>query len=273
SQEREQTAQKNRQTLHGLEQVCEKLVHEKASVRNTLANAQKECLSLLAACALLSGALCPLCGRLCAMSSQRDLLQGQVNQTGSLLLALPTNVESNPDEARPRRAKGLVYVFRRAVIVVLAANRLRLLAQHSRSLFIWTDGSRGSTGLQVCVGESRGRHRLQFCSTGFEEERVDCIEARDWLTSSNLYTAIISSISELQDVLNRTDPDSWLSGHSLLSAARNSFANLMGNLSILMETAQVNPCRCTAYLERDSLVQRLACGLHRVNAQAPEAGS
>ncbi|XP_023799613.1 mucin-12-like isoform X4 [Cyanistes caeruleus] len=46
----------------------------------------------------------------------------------------------------------------------------------------------------------------------------------------------------------------------------------MDNLSVLMETVQGNPCGCRAYLERDSLIQRLACGLHRVNAQALEAG-
>lgn len=44
---------------------------------------------------------------------------------------------------------------------------------------------------------------LQFCFTEFEEEGVDCIEALDWLTSCNLYTAIISSTSELQDVLSK----------------------------------------------------------------------
>ncbi|KAM4752990.1 coiled-coil domain-containing protein 171-like isoform 1-T1 [Cyanocitta cristata] len=211
------------------------------------------------------------------MSSQRDLLQEQVNlhgsvnqKIGSLLRALLTSVENHQDEARlrQRRAKVLVYVFRRAVIAVLASNRLRLLAQHSSSLCIWTDGSRGSTGIRVCVGESRGRRNV----SRFEEEGVDCIEALDWLTSSNLYTAIISSVSELQDVLNKPDPKFWHSGDSLISAARKSFAKLMDNLSILMEAAQVNACRCTAYLERDSLLQRLACGLHRVNAQALEAG-
>ncbi|XP_016161078.1 PREDICTED: coiled-coil domain-containing protein 171-like [Ficedula albicollis] len=107
---------------------------------------------------------------------------------------------------------------------------------------------------------------------GFEKEGVDCIEALDWLTSSNLYAAIISSFSELQDVLSRPDSNSWVSGHSLISPARNSFAKLMDNLSMLMETVQGKPCECRAYLEKDSLIQRLASGLHRANAQALEAG-
>ncbi|NWH41213.1 CC171 protein, partial [Chloropsis hardwickii] len=281
AQECEEMAQKKRQKLYGLEQMCKKLAHENNSMRNTFSNAHKDRSSLLAACALLSGALYPLYNRLFAMSCQQDIFQDQMNRHQlanqkiiSLLYALPTNMKNNQDEGRlrQRRAKHLVYVFRRAVIAVLAANRLRALARYSCTLFVWTHGSRGGTGIQVCVGESRGRCHLRFCFTGFEEEGVDCIEALDWLTSSNLSTAIISSISELEDVLSKQDPNSWLSGHSLISAARNCFAKLMDNLSILMETVQGNLCGCRVYLERGSLMQRLACGLCRVNAQALEAG-
>ncbi|NWY70653.1 CC171 protein, partial [Erithacus rubecula] len=207
AQEYEKTAQKSRQKVYCLEQICEKLARENNSMRNALSHSDKERSSLLAACALLSGAVCPLYSRLCTVSSQRDILQDQANLHGlvnqkirSLLYALPTNMESNQDEERlrQRRAKELIYVFRRAVIAVLAANRLRALARYSYSLFVWTDGSRGSTRIQVCVGESKGRHH----ESSFEEKEVDCIEALGWLTSSNLYTAIISSFSELQDVLS-----------------------------------------------------------------------
>ncbi|XP_041336261.1 coiled-coil domain-containing protein 171-like, partial [Pyrgilauda ruficollis] len=276
AQDCEETEQKNRQKLYGLEQICEQLAHENNSMKNTLLDAFKARSSLLAACALLSGALCPLYGRLSAMSCQRDILQEQVNQHQllnqkiiRLLHDLPTMVESNQDKGRlrQRRAKRLVYVFRRAVIAVLAANRLRALARYSCTFFIWTGGSRGNNGIQVCVGESRGRHMSRF-----EEEGVDCIEALDWLSSSNLYTAIISSISELEHVLSKQDAHLWLSGHSLISAAGSCFAKLMDNLSLLMETAQGSIRGCRAYLERDSLIQRLARGLHRVNAQALEAG-
>uniref|UniRef100_A0A8C9MIH5 Coiled-coil domain containing 171 n=1 Tax=Serinus canaria TaxID=9135 RepID=A0A8C9MIH5_SERCA len=274
TQECEETEQKNRQKLFGLEKICKQLAHENSSMKSTLSNSQKDCSSLLAACALLSGALCSLYSQLCAMSCQRCILQEQVNQHQllnqkiiSLLYALPAVVERNQDEGRlrQRRAKRLVYVFRRAVIAVLAANRLRALAPYSCTFFVWTDGCRGSPGIQVCVGESRGRHPMP-------QEGVDCIEALHWLTSSNLYTAIISSISELEDVLSRQDVDSWLSGHSLISAAGNCFAKLMGILSVLLETVQGNTRGCSPYLERDSLIQRLAYGLHRVNAQALAVG-
>ncbi|NXV67526.1 CC171 protein, partial [Molothrus ater] len=208
SQECEETAQKMRQKLYGLEQLSDKLAQENKSLKNSLLDAFEARSSLLAAsCALLSGALCSLYGRLCAMSCQRDILQERVNQHQllnhkivSLLYALPAVMERNQDEGRLRqtRAKNLVYVFRRAVIAVLAANRLRALARYSCTFFIWTDGCRGSSGIQVCLGESRGRHPV----TRFGEEGVDCIEAVNWLSSSNLYTAIISSISELEGVLS-----------------------------------------------------------------------
>ncbi|XP_066425980.1 coiled-coil domain-containing protein 171-like [Molothrus aeneus] len=277
SQECEETVQKMRQKLYGLEQLSDKLAQENESLKNSLLDAFKARSSLLAACALLSGALCSLYGRLCATSCQRDILQEQVNQHQllnhkivSLLYALPAVVERNQDEGRlrQRRAKNLVYVFRRAVIAVLAANRLRALARYSCTFFIWTDGCRGSSGIQVCLGESRGRHPVPR----FGEEGVDCIEAVNWLSSSNLYTAIISSISELEGVLSNQDSELWLSSNSLIGTARNCFAKLMDNLSVLMETVQGNARGCRAYLERDSLIERLARGLQRVNAQALEAG-
>ncbi|RLV62499.1 hypothetical protein DV515_00019251 [Chloebia gouldiae] len=153
--------------LYGLEQIHKKPAHENNSMTNTLSNAHKAHSSLLAACALLSGALCPLYGRLRAVSCQRDILQEQVKHHKllnqkiiSLLSALPANVGNSQGKGRlgQRRAKHLVYIFRRAVIAVLAANRLRALARYSCTFFVWTDGSRGCTGIQVCVGESRGRH-------------------------------------------------------------------------------------------------------------------
>ncbi|NXQ13501.1 CC171 protein, partial [Peucedramus taeniatus] len=207
AQECEETAQKNRQKLYGHEQMCKKLAQENNSMKNTLSDVFRARSSLLAACALLSGALCSLYGRLYFMSCQRDILQKQVNhhqllnqKIVSLIYAFPNNVANNQDEGRlrQRRAKHLLYLFRRAVIAVLAANRLRALARYSCTFFIWTDGSRGSPGIQVCVGESRGRHH----PPRFGEEGVDCDEALNWLTSSNLYTAIISSISQLEGGLS-----------------------------------------------------------------------
>ncbi|CAN8220636.1 unnamed protein product [Coccothraustes coccothraustes] len=277
AQDCEEEIQKNRAKLYGLEQHCYKLAQENNSLKNSLLDGFKTRSSLLAACALLSGALCSLYGRLCTLSCQRDVLQERVNQHQllnqkiiSLIYALPAVMERNQDEGRLRQrgAKHLVYVFRRAVIAVLAAKRLRALAQYSCTFFIWTDGCRRSTGIQVCVGESRGRHPV----TRFEEEGVDCIEAVNWWTSTSLYNAIIGSTSELEGVLSNQDSELWLSSNSLIGTSRNCFAKLTDSLSILLETVQENSRGCRVYLEKDSLIERLARGLRRLNTQALEAG-
>lgn len=131
SQEGEERAQNTRQKLCDLEEICKERAQEYNSVRNPLSDAHKECSSLLAACALLSGPPRPLCSRLCAASSQRDLLQEQVNlhqlenqKIRSLLYALPTKVANREDEARlrQRRAKDLVDVFPRAGIAKAIIN-------------------------------------------------------------------------------------------------------------------------------------------------------
>ncbi|XP_068522515.1 coiled-coil domain-containing protein 171 isoform X11 [Anas acuta] len=276
AQEYQETAEKNKETIYDLEKRWEKLALENICVKNTLTQIQKEHSSLLAACALLAGALYPLYGRSCALSTQRHLLQDQVNiyesvnqEIRTLVHAL-SGVEEKKQESKmkKRKFKGLIRVFRRGVIAVLAANRLKVLAQSSSSLFSWVNGFREGIGILVCVGDSKGKHNL----SRHKEEQIDCIEALSWFTSSKLHAAIISSVTELQDVVNKTDPNSWLSGHLLVSAARNSFSKLMDKLNVIMETIPLDSSMSISYTEKDSLVQRLARGLHKINAQAVEAG-
>ncbi|KAF1546058.1 hypothetical protein FQV10_0014137, partial [Eudyptes schlegeli] len=277
AQEYQETAEKNKEKNYVLEKRQEELALENVSVKNMLTQVQKEHSSLLAACALLAGALYPLCGRLCAMSSQRDLLQDQVNiyelvnqEIRTLVHALSDVEEKNQDEAKlkKRKFKGLIRVFRRGVIAVLAANRLKVLAQSSSSLFSWVNGFKEGIGILVCIGDSKGKRNL----SSHEEEQIHCVEALSWFTSSNLLAAIISSVTELQDVVNKTDTKPWLSGHLLVSAARNSFSKLMDKLNVIMESVPLDSSRSITYLEKDSLVQRLAHGLHKINIQALEAG-
>ncbi|NWZ80134.1 CC171 protein, partial [Poecile atricapillus] len=207
AQEYQKAAEKNKKKIYILEKSQEKLALESISVKKMLTQFQKEHSSLLAACALLAGALYPLYGRLCSMCFQRDLLQHQVNiyelvnqKIRTLVHALSDDKENNQDEAKlkKRKSQGLIYVFRRAVIAVLATNRLKVLAQSSSALFTWTNGVKEGIGIPVCVGESNGKHNLLSC----EEEELCCVEALNWFASSNLLDAIISSVTELQDVVN-----------------------------------------------------------------------
>ncbi|XP_074426581.1 coiled-coil domain-containing protein 171 isoform X2 [Larus michahellis] len=277
AQEYQETAEKNKEKIYVLEKRWEKLALENVSVKNTLMQVQKEHSSLLAACALLAGALYPLYGRSCAMSSQRNLLQDQVNsyelvnqEIRTLVHALSDVEEDNQDEAnlKKRKFRGLIHVFRRGVIAVLAANRLKVLSQSSSSLFSWVNGFKEGIRILVCVGDSKGKHNLP----SHDEEQMHCIEVLNWFTSSNLLAAIVSSVTELQDVVNKPDPNPWLSGHLLVSAARNSFSKLMDKLNVIMETVPADSIRSITYLEKDSLIQRLAHGLQRINTQALEAG-
>uniref|UniRef100_A0A8C3QUW6 Coiled-coil domain containing 171 n=1 Tax=Cyanoderma ruficeps TaxID=181631 RepID=A0A8C3QUW6_9PASS len=274
AQEYQEAAEKNKEKIYVLEKSQEKLALESISVKKMLTQFQKEHSSLLAACALLAGALYPLYGRLCAMSSQRDLLQDQVNiyelvnwKIRTLVHALSYDKENNQDEAKLKKRKfqGLIYIFRRAVIAILAAKRLQVLAQSSSSLFTWTNGLKKGIGIPVCVGESKGKRNLS-------KEELECVEALSWFASSNLLAAIISSVTELQDVVNKPGTKSWLSGRLLVSAARNSFSKLMEKLNVIMEAVPLDHSKYSTCLEKDSLVQSLAHGLNKINTQALEAG-
>ncbi|NXC33795.1 CC171 protein, partial [Campylorhamphus procurvoides] len=207
AQECQETTEKNKEKMYVLEKSQENLALERVSVKNTLIQLQKEHSSLLAACALLAGALYPLYGQLCAMSSQRDLLQDQVNiyelmkqKIRTLVHALSDDEENSQHEVKIKKRKfqGLIYVFRRAVIAVLATNRLKVLAQSSSSLFTWTNGLKEGIGIRVCVGESKGKRNL----SSYEGEELDCVEALSWFTSSTLLAAVIGSVTELRDIVS-----------------------------------------------------------------------
>lgn len=47
----------------------------------------------------------------------------------------------------------------------------------------------------------------------------------------------------------------------------------MDKLNTIMETVPLDSSRSVTYVEKNSLVRRLAHGLHKINAQALEAGS
>nr|XP_042706462.1 coiled-coil domain-containing protein 171 isoform X2 [Chrysemys picta bellii] len=277
AQKYQEIAEKAKERCSVIEKGREQLVHENSQLKSILMQTQKEHTSLLAACALMGGALYPLYSRLCALSTQRDFLQDQVHtyevlkqEIRTLVCALSDVEEKRQDEVKikKKRFKGMIHVFRKGVIAVLAAHRLQILGQSSSSLFSWVDGFKEGIGILVCIGEAKGKHNL----SKHQKEQIHCLQALNWFTSSDLLAAIISSVAELQEVVSKTDPNSWLCGHLLISAARNSFSKLMDKLNVLMETIAVDSSRTITYVEKDSLVQRLARGLHKINAQALKAG-
>ncbi|XP_027718837.1 coiled-coil domain-containing protein 171 isoform X4 [Vombatus ursinus] len=277
AQKYQEIAEKNVEKSAFMEKSNEELVLENSQCKNMLAETQKEHTSLLAACALMSGALCPLYSRSCALSTQRDFLQDQVNmydvlkqEIRTLVQALSDVEEKKQNEAKLKKKhfKGLIRVFRKGVIAVLAAKRLQILGQKCGSLFTWMESFKEGIGILVCTGEPKENHNLPRHRT----EQMRCLQAVSWLTSSELLAAVISSMAELQEVVCKTDPNSVLCGHLLISAARNSFAKLMDKISLAMENVTLGSSRSFTYMEKDSLVQRLARGLHKVNTEALKYG-
>ncbi|XP_008101379.2 coiled-coil domain-containing protein 171 isoform X5 [Anolis carolinensis] len=278
AQKYQEMAEKAKEKFAATEKVQEQLLLENSHFKSALAQTQKEHRSLLAACALLSGALYPLYCRACALSTQRDLLQDQVNTCDLIKQEIRTlaNALSEAEERKQsdgkrkqkRHHRGLIHLFRKSVIAVLAAHRLQMLGQSYSSLFSWVDNYREGIGILVCVGDSKDVPNL----SRHQKEQIRSLQAFNWFTSHDLLAAVLSSMVELQEVVGKTDLNSWISGHLLTSAARNSFSKLMDKLCLVMEVTPAGSSRSITYAEKDSLVQKLARGLHKINAQALKAG-
>uniref|UniRef100_A0A2K5N765 Coiled-coil domain containing 171 n=1 Tax=Cercocebus atys TaxID=9531 RepID=A0A2K5N765_CERAT len=277
AQKFQEIAEKNMEKLNHIEKSHEQLVLENSHFKKLLSQTQREQTSLLAACALMAGALYPLYSRSCALSTQRDFLQEQVNtfelfklEIRTLAQALSTVEEKKQEEAKMKKKtfKGLIRIFRKVVIAILAANRLKVLGQSCASLFTWMESFKEGIGMLVCTGEPKDKHEFPK----HQKEQLRCLQALNWLTSSDLLAAIISSMTELQDVIGKTDPNSRICGHLLIGAAKNSFAKLMDKISLVMECIPLHSSRSITYVEKDSLVQRLAHGLHKVNTLALKYG-
>ena len=66
----------------------------------------------------------------------------------------------------------------------------------------------------------------------------------------NFRAAIISSMTELQNVVNQ--PKSWLCGRLQVGAARNSFSEIMDKMNVIMGTVPLICSKCTTCLEKGS---------------------
>ncbi|XP_047687012.1 coiled-coil domain-containing protein 171 isoform X3 [Prionailurus viverrinus] len=278
AQKFQEIAEKNMEKLNRIEKSHEQMVLENSRFKTVLSQTQREQASLLAACALMAGALYPLYSRSCALSTQRDFLQEQFNtfelfklEVRTLAQALSSVEEKKQEEAKMKKRpfKGLmIRVFRKGVIAILAANRLKILGQSCASLFTWMESFKEGIGMLVCTGEPKDKHKFPR----HQKEQLRCLQALSWLTSSDLLAAIITSMAELQEVISKTDPNSRICGHLLVGAAKNSFAKLMDKISLAMESIPLHSSKSITYVEKDSLVQRLARGLHKVNTLALKYG-
>lgn len=167
--------------MNRIETSHEQLVLENSHFKTTLSRTQREQTCLLAACALMVGALYPLYSRSCALSTQRDFLQEQVNnlelfklEIRTLAQALSAADEKKQEEAKTKKKtfKGLIRVFRKGVIVILAANRLKLLGRSCAFLFTWMESCKEGIGMLVCAGELKDKRKFPSKALCFRKSKL-----------------------------------------------------------------------------------------------------
>ncbi|XP_064410929.1 coiled-coil domain-containing protein 171 isoform X2 [Latimeria chalumnae] len=275
AQKCQEVADEYKEMVTALEKIRDHLALENSHFKSLLSQTQKEHRALFVACALMAGALYPLYRRACVLSLQKEHLQEEVrtfesvkNEIKTLAEALSGEDQQDDAKRKKKHLKKKTFVFRKGVIAVLAANRLRqLLGQSSNHLFTWMENFKESTGLLVCAGRSR----IEVSHSGQQKEQNRNLQALSWFTSSDLLTAVVSSVADLQELIRKTDPNSPSSGRLLMNEARSSFSKLMDSLSLEMDGVLLGTDRLV-FQENDSLIQRLGHGLHKINTKALSVG-
>lgn len=254
------------------EKTKDQMAMENVRIKNAIINTERDHKSLLAACALMAGALCPLYTRSCLLAAQKTLLQEELNscvdiqkEIRNLVQALSENGDKKKDDSW-KKAKSMKLLFRKGVIVVLAAKRLQRLGESRKSVFTWVEKAKRRPGILVCFREVQTTQK-----TRSHDEPMYCNEAVKWLTNTDLLSAVVTSMSELFGLLNNRDLN-CTSEAQIINAARNCFSKLIKKLNVEMEYRTVAFDRHSIYIDSDSLAYRLACGLHKIINQMPNVG-
>uniref|UniRef100_UPI00398F6BFA coiled-coil domain-containing protein 171-like isoform X2 n=1 Tax=Pristiophorus japonicus TaxID=55135 RepID=UPI00398F6BFA len=264
-----------KEKVSSLAKVKDQLILELSVTKKLLSQKEKEHVALLAACALMAGALYPLYSRSCELSVQKDFLQEQIstceyfkNEIRTVVQVL--SLEGNPGKSKKRKKpqKGLIQVFRKSVIAIIAANRLRALGLACRPLFTWTEGFKNKPRLAICTGKVKS----YITRSRQEREQNHFTQAFGWFSSSDLLAAVVDSMADLQDVITKTYSNHLLSSRSMENAAKSSFSKLMDRLSVEMENVPLWCDRQFEYGHKKSLVQILGCGLYKANTKAGKQG-
>ncbi|AWO97302.1 putative coiled-coil domain-containing protein 171-like [Scophthalmus maximus] len=194
-----------------------------------LSGGRKESASLLAACALLAGALRHAHHRLRTLCEQKDLVCRRLAESEALeeevrrlAGALGGEEDEDEEEERGRRA---VRRWRRSVWAVLAARRWRALAKETTVLFRLERGG-GVPDVCVCGDVARATQEGQIKSTTDEDDGGrEGVYAR-WIRSKRLSSTIVSSMADLQGALE----DNGSSPPDVTAAARSSLSRLLDHL-------------------------------------------
>ncbi|XP_064198173.1 coiled-coil domain-containing protein 171-like [Anguilla rostrata] len=266
-------AEQAQEKADSLEKSRAEAAQDLARLQNLVPQTRRERGTLLAACALLAGALCPLYWQLCSLARQKALLQRQLGASRALegeILALVSalTAEGERGGARPGPGAGAraggARAFRRCAIAVMAAGRFCRLGQRSQILFSLEQGRGDLPALSVCTTESRDPAGGSGQDRG---ERHTSLALR-WFQSRALLDLVLSTVGELQELVAKEDPGApppRPPQPAVLAAARSCFARLMERLLLEMDGASRWSCG-----EKGALGQRLGQGLLRLSRMAPQ---
>ncbi|KAJ8383020.1 hypothetical protein SKAU_G00037980 [Synaphobranchus kaupii] len=252
----------------GLEKTKAETSVDLTRLQNLLPQTRREAATLLAACALLAGALCPLYGQLCSLSHQKSLLLQQLRASRAfegeirgLVRALTAEGRSREGrEPGAKRAGGGARSFRKCAIAVMAARRFHRLGQRSQILFSLEQGLGDLPALSVCAAENRASAP---CSGQDRAERHTSM-ALHWFQSKGLLDLVLSTVGELQESVTKEELGAPASRPGVLAAARSAFARLMERILPEMDGESRLFCR-----EKGALSRRLGQGLNKLNATTP----
>lgn len=268
----QEIAEKAKEKNSVLEKVTDQLSFENSKCKDQLTTMKQENISLLIACTLMAGALYSLYNRSCALSIQKDLLQDQLKtyeivkkdiRAMSQAFVNAEQTKKHGSKFKKKYAKSMIHIFRKGVIVVLAANRLQYFGQSCNSLFTWIDGINEGPGILVYGMAPRG-----LSGQRNEQQLHDLVS---WFRNSDLLGEIMSSVSDLKSILNTVDMSSRSSARLIINAARSCFSKLMETLSVKIASVPLSRNLLRAS-DRGSLSQSLSHGLYKVDSNALKAG-
>nr|XP_015796112.2 coiled-coil domain-containing protein 171 isoform X1 [Nothobranchius furzeri]XP_015796113.2 coiled-coil domain-containing protein 171 isoform X1 [Nothobranchius furzeri]XP_015796114.2 coiled-coil domain-containing protein 171 isoform X1 [Nothobranchius furzeri] len=215
----------HRDRASSLEHHCSSLTSDLSRLQSLLSRSQRESSSTSSACCLLGGALRHAHQRLSALSEQKKLLSRRLEEREGLegevrRLVDALGGERDKEVVEEERRRRTVRRWRRSVWVVLAMKWWCALTK-KKTVLLYLDRGGGAVG--VCGGLFTATQKGQKAPETAEDAEA-CFTR--WLQSEQLFSIILSSMSDLQEALAHRGS----SPPSVISAACSGLSRLLDHL-------------------------------------------
>ncbi|KAM9426728.1 uncharacterized protein ccdc171 isoform 2-T2 [Pholidichthys leucotaenia] len=206
-----------RDRVSSLELHSSSLTSRLSRLRGLLSGSRKELSSSSLACSLLVGVLRHFHRCLRSLSEQKTLLSRRLEEREQLEEGVRRLTDALGNEKEEKEGE-VVRRWRRSVCAVLAVRRWRSLAKKTTVLFRLERGD-GAPAVSVCGEEAMDTQKDK------EDKSREDLCAR-WLRSKRLSSAVLSSMSDLQEALSKCGSTPPL----LVSAAQSALSRLLDQL-------------------------------------------